>query len=102
MAIKKIEVLDKPIKDKGTFICDIKTQIKNCRETLGYSAVLCTSESFFDKKNGMNSLKDVFKKHNIDIKGYMISITITGEGVFVVDGFGAGKKKINYEDIFVD
>lgn len=92
--IKKVEKIDKPITTREQFIIDIRNFIKKSNEQLETSALICTSETFFAKKMGNDSLKLIFKRHNIDFKGYIVSINITRKGVFVTDGFGAGRRKI--------
>lgn len=93
--VDKIEEIDKPISTKEQFIADIKNFVKKSNEQLATSALLCTSETLFNKKIEKESLKMIFDRHNIDFKGYMVSINITRKGVFVADGFGAGKRMIN-------
>lgn len=96
--IQKIEKIDKPIITKEQFVVDIGKFIKKSNEKLGSCALICTSETFFAKKIGNDSLKMIFKRHNIDFKGHIVSINITGKGVFVADGFGAGRKRIKSID----
>lgn len=96
--IKKIEKIDKPINDLEQFKVDIMEFINKSNEQLGNSALICTSQTFFEKKLGRRSLKSIFENHDIDIKGYMLSINVTRKGVFVSDGFGSGRRKIDSID----
>lgn len=93
----KINDLGLTIKNEHKFNEEIMDYIKNSFVQIGSKAVLSSAETLFKKKNGKKSLEEIFKENNIDIGKYIFSITITSREVFVVDGEGNARRRIEYD-----
>lgn len=88
------------ITDEEKFEASLQKYIERSWVTTSGKALLSSASTLFDvtPQKG-KSLRKIFSDNRIDIGEYMFSITITSTEVLVVDGFGNGRRRVEFDYI---